>query len=497
MCWKLFFRLIRNITIVSASVLLINALFIQPLLATVNNNPQSLCQNNLRQFGKSLMVYCGDYDGRLPSSVLYRGTPGQTDWNPDNFQQFACRRGELPPQAGAGVNSTPESWPMTLYHYMENIDIIWCPSDRNKSSNPNAVVSYYWKAAVDYGWFNLRRHEANFLYPHKQTILYERTGWHRGRANKGLVDGVTINCCYLDGHVAAVVIRDSGYTATENPPGPLPKSGIGEPAWYNYSFGEDNPEFSKNRNWDPEIWGDNLKEVEQPGGQTLLESDSTCQNNLKHLSTALLAYCADWDGCLPSSVLYGGSKLWNPDDFTQFAARRGTFPTGYGYNYSHCSWPMLLSPYIRQKSIIWCPSDKGKSDDPDAFVSYYWKAAVDAAWYGGPEGTGPEACKLPDFSFPAMQMILYERAGWHYGRHNSGLADRVRINCTFLDGHVSPVEIRDSGYTRFESPAGPLPASGIGEPAWFNYSYGDASPAFSKWNNWNPRVWVDRFDNEE
>jgi prepilin-type processing-associated H-X9-DG protein len=371
---------------------------------------------------------------------------------------------------------------------------LWCPSDRGISSNPTAVVSYYWKAAVDAAWYGgpdgtgpVCRREGDFSFPAEQIVLYERTGWHWGGRNKGLTDGVVINCAFMDGRVAAVEIRESGYTRREDPAEPLPGSGMGEPAWFNYSFGADNPQFSAGPNWDPHVWGDNLREVDWPVGEPPKDTAPSCQQNLKALVLALQMYAGDYDSALPSSYLYSRTATWDPDSFVRFAGVRGTLPPR---NQSQLTWPMVLYDYVRDTSIIWCPRDRSESGDPAAVVSYYWKAAVDAAWYGGPDGTGPVCRKEGDFCFPAEQIVLYERIGWHWGR-SKGLTDGVVVNCAFMDGHVAAKTIRDSGYTVHEMPALPLPASGIGEPAWFNYSYGAAVPDYSKGAHWDPHVWGD------
>jgi len=482
---------IWNAIIASAIVLMVVALFLQPLLARPGSDPRSSCQSNLRQLNTALLLYINDWDAMLPSSFLYGRS---RTWDSTDFINFARERGTLPPLAPA----LRKSWPMVLWRYLRSEDAIWCPSDRGVSPNPAAPVSYYWKAAVDAAWFGGpdgrgpgARKEGDFDFPADQIILYEHTGWHWGQHNRGLVDGVKINCVFLDGHAAAVEIRDSGYTAGETPAEPLPKSGIGEPAWFNYSFGANNPDFNKAQNWDPHIWVDKLPEVEHPPVPPPGHGDiaATCQSNLRALALAFQMYYGDYDAVLPSSLLYGGSVTWNPDDFIHFARDRGTLPPSPSA--THQSWPMLLYPFMRNKDIIWCPADRAVSDDPAARVSYYWKAAIDAAWYGGPDGAGPMARREGDFDFPACQMILYEHTGWHWGQHNRGLVDGVKINCAFLDGHVAAVEIRDSGYTHHENPPEPLPRSGVGEPAWFNYSFGAASPQFDTGQYWDPHVWGD------
>lgn len=219
---------------------------------------------------------------------------------------------------------------------------------------------------------------------------------------------------------------------------------------------------------------------------------SSCQSNMKELGTALSLYYGDYDATLPSSVLYGGSKNWNSRNFVYFAKNQGVLPPppGVGVNGTPQSWPMVFYKYMLNKDIIWCPSDPVRRNDPSAAVSYYYKAAVDCAWYGGPASKGPVCKKEGDFNFPADQIVFYEHNGWHWGDASKGLANGVTINCLFLDGHIAYKRISSSGYTVSENPE-PLPRSGYGEPAWFNYDYANSSAPTVPAALWNPRQYGD------
>lgn len=208
------------------------------------------CQNNMKELGTAISMYIGDYDDMLPSSRLY-GHP--TEWNKANFTKFASEHGTYPPLANDRVRSYPE----VLYRYLTNKYIVWCPSDPNCGDTPNQRVSYFWKAAVDYAWFRNRRKTADFAYYAGQIILYEAGGWHWSEGDKGFQDDVSLNCLFMDGHVSVKRIRDSGYAAAEVPPGPLPRSGVGEPAWFNYDAASQKPA-GKGIHWDPHVYSDNL-----------------------------------------------------------------------------------------------------------------------------------------------------------------------------------------------------------------------------------------------
>ena len=476
----------RSITdlIAVLCIFFVIGILVQPILARSRMTPGCMCQSNLKKLSKAISLYWNDYDATLPSSCLYGHS---RTWNPDDFLRFAKEQGSLPTPYGVAK----QSWPMVISNYISDYNCLWCPSDRGKSNSPTARISYYWKAAVDRAWYGDAsagsfQKEGYFIYPGDQIILYERSSQHYGRSKNGLSDSALIYCAFMDGHVGAIEIRDSGYTRRENPLEPLPASGVGEPAWFNYSIGDINPRFDKGQNWNPAIWADRMREVPS----VCDDPAATCQSNLKKLATAVLLYTNDWDNAMPSSYLYGQSSTWNADDFVGFASKRGMLPPPPGATRS--SWPMVFYSYLRSDRVLWCPSDATKSWEPSACVSYYWKAAVDAAWYGGPYGAGPKIQNINNYMYIADQIVFYERNGWHEHNKSKGLTDGVIINCAYLDGHARMKIIRDSGYTNKEIPAGPLPKSGVGEPAWFNYSFEDTDNTFNKGQNWDPYIWGDK-----
>jgi hypothetical protein len=205
-----------------------------------------------------------------------------------------------------------------------------------------------------------------------------------------------------------------------------------------------------------------------------------CASNLKELGLALQAYTKDYNDMLPSSVLRSGSGAWNKVDFSQFASIRGALMPEPGLK----TYPMVLFNYIKNKEIMWCPSDDVSHDDPNARVSFYYKAAVDRAWYGGFKHRS-------DFAFPGDQIVFYERKGFH--SHKDNLADEAKINVVYLDTHVRWATVSQSGYSTADRDPGPQPKDG-GEPAWFNCSLGAKKAKIDKAQNWNPKMWGDRME---
>ena len=255
------FTLIELLVVIAIIAILAAILF--PVFARAREAARKAsCMNNMKELGTAIHLYYGDNDSSLPSSVLMQYPPPAT-WSDTNCVNFAKLRGTLPPP----VAVTWASWPMVLYPFMKNADIIWCPSDPNKGdTNYLARVSYYWKAAADYAWFGnanvVARKEGGFDFPSEQIIFFEHNGWHWGDTAKGLSNNVSINVTFLDTHVRPVRIINSTYpnpqTAT---PEPLPAAGggTGEPAWYNYDTTKTGAAcYSTAANWNPQVFRDDM-----------------------------------------------------------------------------------------------------------------------------------------------------------------------------------------------------------------------------------------------
>lgn len=194
---------------------------------------------------------------------------------------------------------------------------------------------------------------------------------------------------------------------------------------------------------------------------------STCASNMRCLAVAIQAYCTDYYGVLPSSAIISHSKTWNSADFIRFGSGGTAGP----------NWQTALTKYAGSYQIGRCPSD----EHPKGTSSYFWKAAVDRAWYGGIK-------KYDDYKWQSRYVFLYEHNGWHRNQISDGLADGVVINVAYMDGHMARTRIRNSGYVRGEAPS-PLPKSGKGEPAWFNSNIKTGKCSTDQL--WDANVYVD------
>lgn len=208
-----------------------------PVFARARESARKVsCQSNLKELALAVNMYCGDWDNTLPSSVIISNSK---TWNEADFVQF-----------GSG-DSQNISWANVLSSYTKNPGIVRCPSDKQSAG----TSSYFWKAAFDRAWFGGFKKEASYNFPADQVVMYESAGWHWGDAANGLSDNVTLNMAFLDGHVAARRIQNSGFAPGEAP-SPLPKSGKGEPAWFN--FDNKTNSTSVGQFWNPKVYYDSL-----------------------------------------------------------------------------------------------------------------------------------------------------------------------------------------------------------------------------------------------
>ena len=200
---------------------------------------------------------------------------------------------------------------------------------------------------------------------------------------------------------------------------------------------------------------------------------NSCLANLKQCAQATIMYADDYDSMLPSSYSVSHSKKWNTRAFLTFATQLGEFPPATARK----TWPQILYDNMRQPNVF-CYYDNApslnssnKSEMAKAQVSYWWKAAVDKAWYG--EGCPKPHQLMSDYPNKPKCVIFYERGPFHFQDrfgfnsrpYDAGLRDGLKINVAYLDGHSGMVTIGNatSGDPR------QCAANSNGEPMYFNF----------------------------
>lgn len=183
---------------------------------------------------------------------------------------------------------------------------------------------------------------------------------------------------------------------------------------------------------------------------------SSCQNNLKECGVGIQLYWNDYDSTLPSSAIAG--------NFTTFATKRGWTPLGN--RPATGAWPELLYDHMKNKDILFCPSDSAEHDSntnpQNITVSYYYKYAADLAW------NNLQKRKEGDFAYNSDQIIFYERAGWHFGATN-GIKNGVQINVVYMDSHVKTVNLVSSVDSEIATANGGG-CTNSGEPMYYNFN---------------------------
>lgn len=186
---------------------------------------------------------------------------------------------------------------------------------------------------------------------------------------------------------------------------------------------------------------------------------SSCQNNLKEIGIALQLYWNDYDDCLPSSALVRHSKNWSTKNFLAFAIKQGELPLPQGR--SPQTWPEVLHDHMSNTDFMWCPAEQHKNRDHNTRVSYWYKLAIDKAWYG--DGCSRPCRNQKDFTYQSDQIVFYEHRGWHFSG-GKGLENGVQINVVYLDSHVKTVQIQNATSGSSINCA----ANSNGSPMYFN-----------------------------
>ena len=189
---------------------------------------------------------------------------------------------------------------------------------------------------------------------------------------------------------------------------------------------------------------------------------STCQSNLKECAIALQLYYNDYDATLPSSVvtyetaIAAGGSVTAEEAQKRFVTISGSRPRNDIRDdwEQGASWAQLVYSHMKNRDIVFCPSDGADHHNLDSEVSYWWKFAADRAW------TDPDvACqKEGDFVYNSDQIIFYEHRAWHFG--SLPVKNNSQINVAFLDTHVDNVNIINSGGSDYDSE---------GEPMYYNF----------------------------
>lgn len=199
-----------------------------------------------------------------------------------------------------------------------------------------------------------------------------------------------------------------------------------------------------------------LLPVIAPTGRTPVRK-STCLNNLKQCAQALKMYSDDYGGQLPSSYLVSRSKRWNAPDYLAFSTKLGKCPPAAR---AQTIWQILYFN-MRNKDIVFCPSDTVDKTDPAARTSYWYKLANDKAWYG--IGCDAPRRSIRDYGYESDQIAFYERMGWHFN-DTTGIHNGVQFNASFMDTHVETITIKNATSGDPKNCA----ANSNGEPMYYN-----------------------------
>ncbi len=196
------FTLIELLVVIAIIAILAAILF--PVFARAREAARkATCQSNLKEVVLGLKMYMDDFDHRVPSSQIR----GSTTTVPD----FCTTMTVFPP---VGVTLANQTIASVLAAYVKSRDLFFCPSDPDNTAAAGNKISYFYRTAVDAGACAGFGNESSFEYPASQMVFVDKLGFHNGQAGDGWIDGVKLNCGFIDGHVDFKAAK--GTVATAN-----------------------------------------------------------------------------------------------------------------------------------------------------------------------------------------------------------------------------------------------------------------------------------------
>jgi prepilin-type N-terminal cleavage/methylation domain-containing protein len=162
----------------------------------------------------------------------------------------------------------------------------------------------------------------------------------------------------------------------------------------------------------------------------------TCVSNLKQLGTSVLMYAQDYDDYLPNN----------------FAGKKDTLL------WQDLSGSGLMDPYLKNKQIWFCPSDKPHTYKNQTYDYSYclYNNTADVNKHAYPSKM--ESHSLAEALYPAQKVVFWEVTAYHGNRKY--IADDLSSknvrgdisNMTMLDGHTKtfrPTQLNPDVVNRF------------------------------------------------
>ncbi len=194
------FTLIELLVVIAIIAILAAILF--PVFARARETARKAsCQSNLKQCAQALKMYVDDYDGEMPTPLL---------WNTNlatAYPIFGCQlcNGNPTDATNGYPGTTRVTWAQMLYDNMRSKNVIWCPSDSTDHAAVSPTISYWYKYANAYAYTMGKRKMSDYGYESDQVAFYEYNGWHFSDST-GMHVNSEINAAFLDSHVEKVTL---------------------------------------------------------------------------------------------------------------------------------------------------------------------------------------------------------------------------------------------------------------------------------------------------
>lgn len=157
-----------------------------------------------------------------------------------------------------------------------------------------------------------------------------------------------------------------------------------------------------------------------------------CSSNLRQLHIAVSLYVQDYDGMYPNTV--NPADAVHPERWTEFPDFMAIVPQLPQFH-------QVLVPYTKSGEIFRCPSDIGLQVS-EPFPGWLLNATPSSyntfgTSYFYHTELAQQRANDASITNPVGTWVLMDAAGlWHGSQSELGLADLLRYNILFADGHV-------------------------------------------------------------
>ncbi|MBP5274203.1 MAG: DUF1559 domain-containing protein [Abditibacteriota bacterium] len=168
---------------------------------------------------------------------------------------------------------------------------------------------------------------------------------------------------------------------------------------------------------------------------------SQCLSNAKQLGLAFNMYLSDWDQTFPKGIVKddGSMCIIGDNEWCVYEGHDAVHNEAQSARMKNFSWRAQISPYVKNDSMFYCPSDTIDAEDSwnvgSRIASYRYNFLMVCGTRGDFGNPLSKSMKMKNINHPSEYPLLYETASFH---DDQKIVDSFSKNTmmVFCDGHA-------------------------------------------------------------